>query len=633
MSKPGKLNDLIKCFRENLLLPLYILVLIIIGYLLSLLIWEHIALPFSNPNNVVGKLASAHQNPLNDSLRWGISVVLPSLLFFILSRNSKIRKFIQKHIKQDTETDRNLHKFIIYDKATIVTLALFLILPIAIFLQKDFTTQYFDDFHEGGEITPAYNYINNKGIWLDTLFVRGAFQDLFTAYTSWKVFGTVSIGSYRIGVEISRIITIIGLTTLIFTIWKMINNKLYSALTTQTVISFYLLSTRIQNIDRRFAPLLFAVSVLLIAIKSGKPIYYFIAGLFSAFCTFYSLDTGLYFSVLLIFTPLIMYFWNIYTNKKRLNNILALNSGILGGWVLFYLFVGKYEFAAFIDNFRYILQVKDLLDSKVYPTPNLITSFRFSLPIIISSTNILIFVLFSFFVYPSEKLKKQQIAHLILTLVSLLTYRSALGRSDLTHVEYSSTLGIIVLGLNAALVLSYLNFKLKFLRFSFYFLSLLNIFFMSGILIKSSNFNNLFSFRSRVNSFVKLQDESFLNESKAEGIKELKNIFSDEDCIFSLASDAVSPYLIKKTSCDRFFISYFAAADPYRDELLNDFKEINPEIFIFSTNSWTQNLDNINNKDRFPMLMEYIEQNYEQYRLISDYWNVYRKVPKLSPQY
>jgi len=213
-------------------------------------------------------------------------------------------------------------------------------------------------------------------------------------------------------------------------------------------------------------------------------------------------------------------------------------------------------------------------------------------------------------------------------LASLLIYRSALGRSDLTHIEYSSTFLVILLGVNIALFISILITNEMFLRYTVYVLTALNILFISTSIIGTLNFRNILSLNVRISNFVTKSDTEFLNEKKANGIYELQKIFEEEKCVFSLGNDPLSPYLIKKPNCDRFFISYFAAADPFREELFTDFKETNPEYFIYSINSWTQNLDNINNQERFPELIQYIDNNYSYYKTVSDYWTVYKKTPQ-----
>ena len=629
-------------YKDFLVFLLSIVVVIVTGYFIGLILWPKINLPFSNPYNAVGKLTIAKQNPMTNSVRWGVFVILPSVLFFILSLNSKfkntlIRIFAKNSGHNDNyanNTNKNdLASDALNRKITIIVICLFSIIPLLIFFQKDFTYKYFDTFHEGVEMTPAYNFINGKGIWSGTLFVRGAFQDLFTAVLGWKIFNIVSIGAYRVIVEITKLLIPLGLSLLFYSIWKNLKNKHFSALAIQFMIFFYLYSMRIQNFDRRAGPFLFGIAVMFFAVNSGKKILYFVTGLFSAICSFYSLDIGIYFTALLVILALILTISKMHTPKNVRINLLATVTGVIFGWILLYLFVGSYEFSAFVKNLMYITKIKDLLDSQIYPTPNIIKSFRFTLPLLISSFNILIYLIFFAFVYKNGKLKNEGIIHGIMTASSLLFYRSALGRSDLTHLEYSSSFVFIVLGLNIALIISYIfpvhvlpdKSKEKLQKHAILFPAFLNCFFLLFTFSKNFNPSNIFSFGSRLNEYVHREDYAFYNKNYADGVKRLNQIFADEKCVFSLASDAISPFMLRKPSCNEFYISYFASVDPYREKFIKDLAEINPEYIIYSSKSWTQNLDNITNEQRMPEVLDYVNEKYAHYETVSDYWEIYKR--------
>jgi len=111
--------------------------------------------------------------------------------------------------------------------------------------------------------------------------------------------------------------------------------------------------------------------VMLLAVNSGKKILYFVTGLFSAICSFYSLDIGIYFTALLVILALILTISKMHTPKNVRINLLTIAAGVIFGWILLYLFVGSYEFSAFVKNLMYITKIKDLLDSQIYPTPNI----------------------------------------------------------------------------------------------------------------------------------------------------------------------------------------------------------------------------------------------------------------------
>ncbi len=593
------------------------------GYVISKLLWNSIKIPYSNPDNVVGKLTLVEHNPFTNSIRWAVFTVLPSLLFLSLMFLPKFKKYVVDMFKNQSEEIHNnprWYKIIFY-----LTLTLLAVIPIFSFLQKDLTVEYFDVFHEGVELTPAFNYIKDKRVWSGTLFVRGAFHDLFTAVVGWKIFGINSIGSYRLMVNIASLLIPLSLAVLLFSVWHSFENKFKGTLTVQSILFFYLYSSKIQYFDRRDVPLLIGVSVLIYALNSRNKALFFIAGVFSAACSFYSLDVGIFFTALLILVPFLEIILNKESKDKKMKDLVFLFVGFLTGWLIFYTGVKPYEFSAFLTNFAYILKYKDLLDGLVYPTPSLIGSFRYTFPLITGALNLLVLVI-AYLKYYSKGFKvKVGYVHIILTLISMLHFRSALGRSDLMHIEYSSSLIFIVLGFNFAVLICYLNLKQKYLKLIFIILASLNTIALVYPTMGNLNLRNLFTVKERINIYINRPDYDFYNQDRLEGVKRLEEIFKNEECIFDLSSSALTPYMLKKPSCGYFYISYFASSDSLQKVLINDLRVNSPNYIIYETKMWAQNLDGITNIQRLPKVLQYVNSNYSHYEMVSDYWEVYKR--------
>ena len=258
--------------------------------------------------------------------------------------------------------------------------------------------------------------------------------------------------------------------------------------------------------------------------------------------------------------------------------------------------------------------------------PNIFINPRATIPILISAFNILTYIVFALAIYlKDKKYNKLAVIHTILTFTSLLLYRSALGRSDLTHVETSSSFIFIVLGLNLGLYLTIINTNTKVLRFILLLLIIIDTSFIGKSYI-SRNPRNIFSFVQNTYQYVHLDNNAFINKDNQDGILRLKEIFKDESCIMNFTSQAVIPYLLDKPSCGRLYISYFASAEPVREEFFSTIREDAPQYILYSSKSWTYNLDNITNYQRFPNIMQYIDNKYEYFELVSDYWVVYKLV-------
>ncbi len=601
--------------RQVTLLQFVLLVvaLMILGYFISQGLWNTITLPFSNLYLASGKLAQIGFNPTNNLLRWVVFVIFPSVVFLIFYSIFGKSLFIKNPVNNES---RSLGKYI---AAVIVLMVL---VPCLVFVGKDLTTANFDIFHEGEQITPALNYLTSGGIWNRTLFVHGALYDVFTAFIGWKLFGVNSIGAYRMALDLFKLLVPFSLVLVLLSVWHVMKKTQIAGLAVILMALFYLGTWRIQNIDRREAPLLLGLSLLLWAFSKRNRLLYFCSGLLSAVSFFYSVDTGVYYTVLLMVFPIIVAAFKVHTSKEILHDIIYIYTGVVLGFLLFYILVGHVEFLAFISNLLYFTRTKDLIDSFVYPFPNIITSFRFTLPLLISALNLLVYVILFLFLYlKNPEAKNMGIVHTTLTFISLLHYRSALGRVDLTHIEVNSGLIFLLLGFNAALI-TMLFFPHKFGK-TVIKVSVMLIVILSVYMARQIPPSNLFTFVSRAKVFLHEDSLSYVNKDRVEGIRELRQIFSKEKCVLSLTSEAAMPYLLNKPSCGPLYISYFASAEPVRSRFLDDIKAYRPKYLLFSTKSWTQDMDGISNEYRFPGVMKYVENNYSFYKLVADYWVVY----------
>jgi hypothetical protein len=87
-------------------------------------------------------------------------------------------------------------------------------------------------------------------------------------------------------------------------------------------------------------------------------------------------------------------------------------------------------------------------------------------------------------------------------------------------------------------------------------------------------------------------------------------IENKEQCIFDLSNNGVINGLTLLPTCSKFAYPIYANQD-YEQDMINNLKEKNPHIIIYSTNYWSYNIDGRNMKDRFPKLDRYILENYK----------------------
>lgn len=347
------------------------LISIFLGISFNFFIWESIKFPFVNIDNTVGKLSLNNFNPLNNLVRFILFVSLPSIFFYFLLKTKKHEiPLVSKELKSQRPIK---YLFLIMVSLNII-----------LFFNQDFSTDSFDYFHEGLEMLPALNYQVNGGIWSSTLFVRGAFVDLFTAYLGWEIFNT-SIGAYRYIVSINNLLVELSFIFLIYTIW--LNIKKFQFGYFFPVISFisYLVTSNIQNLDRRQLVFILGLSLILLALKYSNKILFFITGFLSAASIFFSLDTGIFYNLVLVFFYILIFKFTTEKNK----NLFFGFFGILTSWMVSIYLVGFAEFRSFLENLFFIFKYKDLLDSYVYPIPFLLENFRATLPLIFIMFNLI----------------------------------------------------------------------------------------------------------------------------------------------------------------------------------------------------------------------------------------------------
>lgn len=179
-------------------------------------------------------------------------------------------------------------------------------------------------------------------------------------------------------------------------------------------------------------------------------------------------------------------------------------------------------------------------------------------------------------------------------------------------------------GFNLALLITLLGVPKKIMNKASLSLAIVNITFLMYPVLSTFNPNNIIIFNRRVDRFIHEDKLSFVSSERISGVRDLQEIFSQESCIFSLTSESAMPYLLNKPSCGPIYISYFASAEPMRNNLLTDLKVYKPKYILYSSKSWTQSMDRINNEQRFPNVMNYVEANYSYFETVSDYWVVYK---------
>ena len=137
---------------------------------------------YENPENVYGILSVNKFNPLNNDLRFIILISLVfgtfflSLIFYKKNMNTFNEIIFFEKKKKTIENYKYLN----------VVFLVFLTFVTFEFLSMSYPLNEIDFFHEGERLSPAKNYLLNGKIWSGSLFIHGAFIDLFEPIIGWK---------------------------------------------------------------------------------------------------------------------------------------------------------------------------------------------------------------------------------------------------------------------------------------------------------------------------------------------------------------------------------------------------------------------------------------------------------------
>ena len=245
--------------------------------------------------------------------------------------------------------------------------------------------------------------------------------------------------------------------------------------------------------------------------------YCFLIGSMSAISMLWGIDKGAYLNLTLAFLILFLVI------KKDFKKSIWVIIGTIIGWILFYKIFGLEEFKSFLYNTKEVYQSMDWVHGIIHPEP--FSSDEHSA----RATKILLILIFSglltinlnFFRYKNIS-NESKILLIFILILSIITYKTALGRSDGPHIR--SVTGLPMLLLCIIILNLFFDFILKNKKYLKIFQNITNfkntiilILISSSIFIifmSNFNFQNIISFKSRVKNYVNTSDEFFWQNIK-----------------------------------------------------------------------------------------------------------------------
>ena len=619
------------------LIKTYIFLAVILSVCLAKFFWGWIDIDYVKEFEIPGEYSKFKYNPINETIRYVIFISLPLIVYLIciiIFRRQEI-----KEIKEIFFYDNSKTFYVNKNNLLALFFLIFLTLILLDFLSTSLPSQQIDIFHEGQWLTAGINYLKKGGYWTNSYITIGFFNEFFISIIGFKIFDVFSIGSSRFSILLLILIFKIFLIIFIYkltVIQRMTENLkilffiLISLIALSMTTNFGVFDSGI--LGYRELPLIIFLILLIPIISNEKLIifYCFLIGSMSAISMLWGIDKGAYLNLTLAFLILFLVI------KKDFKKSIWVILGTIIGWILFYKIFGLEEFKSFLYNTKEIYQSMDWVHGIIHPEP--FSSDEHSA----RATKILLILIFSglltinlnFFRYKNIS-NESKILLIFILILSIITYKTALGRSDGPHIR--SVTGLPMLLLCIIILNLFFDFILKNKKYLKIFQNITNfkntiilILISSSIFIifmSNFNFQNIISFKSRVKNYVSTSDEFFLAEHQKLLIKKYNNLTITDKCVQIFTYDVAIPYLLKKPSCNKYFFLWNIGNKKNQNLFIESIENRKPNfILLLDDGSEKLNYEKIptfySPSKMLPIIHNFIMENYYLNENVF-HWNIY----------
>ena len=586
-----------------------VLITLLIFILFSSL-WYLIEVPYSNKDEFVGVLSIKKIHPLTDTVRFA------TLIFFTLLTYISVRFFQEKTITPIK------NYFIINNFSNLEPIKIaefkFIIYFLLVYLLIDFFSHnpvffFYDPLHDGDNLIPTQNFDMEGGLWTASYAIHGA-SNSFYGYLGWKFFGIKSIGSLRYFYLIILFITKIFTIVLSFQISKIITQNNYNR-----KVIFFILSIILINFVDYQIPLNYSIIsyrdlymliyiIFLIQLFSKNYINKYIIiflSLFANFSLIMHYDVGTYLNL----SNLILIIYLFFVDKKSYCFLIILSNILF--WTFFIIFFGLDEFNSLKDHYLIILNSIDWVHGLPFPQPIFSVGLeehgsRATKSIFLLIISMIILIESILFDKKKEKKVNLKIILIFIGFFSILCFKNALGRSDSYHIRMSTDFPLIILcTYSIYLILKFKKIKLikKYLNKILIFSSMFLFLFMK------LNAENMLNYNKNFSQSIYAKNEIYLNQDTIMFLRDVKEMFNNEMCVFNFTMDLGLPYLLDKKSCSKYFQTYVFSGIKNEKKYIQDLKNIHHSLLIYKSPNFT--VDNIEIQDRLKYVNKYLQANYQ----------------------
>ena len=614
------LNYLVNLDRQSQRLLLYLLLFStsFVSILFTVLTYDYIKLPYSNSWSISGPMTKIQYNPNNDIVRYLYIILMPVVGLLTVTFFKSTKKYI---------IDKREFPFNLQYVLKMVPYTLLLVFVI-IYIGNSYTYHNdpdpLDCFHEGETLGMAIDYQNGKVPYKETIFVHGAGQDPLRSVFAFEIFGK-SIAASR---TIMSLLEIAATILFVLALYYLFERNIY-----HLGISFSLLilvqSLHLQRIsftipERDIFLYLFVITATMLSkkIKVGMPsknimlyILFFLWAFIPTLAFSYSIDRGFYLSFIALITLIIIYFF--YWRSVRSYTLFVV-LGYMSGILLLGLSI-KFAYIDFIKfSFLTMPRYKELMDGLIYNFSEL----SYLAPVIMISAN-LYWIVYEFICFESNKnisfftkLKSfysLYFMEILLCLLSIVYFRSALGRSDIGHIYYASA--PVFISICFILIKHYFNTALD--KFNKYRQIILSTIMAIIVLISITAYFPRVRFNKLYTLPLGIPDAKIIPKSYIPVISYIRSYLNNNEYFLTMTNEASWYYFINRPCPTKFPVVWFAMPSFYQNQVVKDLKSKNVKFILYKNECWSNRIDGITNQERLPIIDKYIKNNYSPFKVIN----------------
>jgi len=240
----------------------------------------------------------------------------------------------------------------------------------------------------------------------------------------------------------------------------------------------------------------------------------------------------------------------------------------------------------------------------------------------------LLIININFFKYQNI-LNEYKVLLIFIFIISIITYKTALGRSDGPHIRSVTGLPLLLLCIiTLNLIFDFILKNKKYLKIFqnvanfkntlIFMFILLSIFFLPNL-----NFQNIISFKSSVKNYVNLSDEFFLTERQNLLIKRYNNLTIEDKCVLIFTYDAAIPYLLKKPSCNKYYFVWNIGNKKNQNLFIKSIENRKPNFILLGGDYKNPITIGLEPHERLPIIHNFIINNYLLDENVLD-WRIYK---------